>query len=164
MKTENFFNKSRYGRISTKRKFNEEEQDSESSKTVIGNLKKKNKTKLSSLVSNDINENMRNGKLNEYRIGDIVWAKTGKYPVWPAIITNDPELKKFSKSKYRCTFSNNYFDNNSSCFILGENNHSLLHIAYCNDGFKRNWIKVNQISNFFGRNRILIENPKIMVS
>lgn len=94
------FNKSRYGRVSTKRKFNGEEQGAslgESSRTVVRISPKKNKSKLS--VSNDVLVNVQNGKLNEYSLGDIVLAKVGKYPVWPGIIINDPESNIFSKSK-----------------------------------------------------------------
>lgn len=160
------FNKSRYGRVSTKRKFNEEEPSAslgESSQTANKTLPKKNKSKLSSSVSNNTIINARNGKLNEYSLADIVWAKTGKYPVWPGIIINDPESNKFSKSKF-VNIKNKYFNINNLCYTLAENNFPMLHISYCNDGFKRNWIKVNQISTFFGKNTILNENPKLMVS
>lgn len=161
------FNKSRYGRVSTKRKFNEEEQGTssgESSQTASKTLPKKNRSKLSSSVSNNILINVRNGKLNEYNLGDIVWAKTGKYPVWPGIIINDPESNKFSKSK--CVdenIKNIYFYFYYLCYISEENNIPMLHISYCNDGFKRNWIKVHQILKFFGKQKILNEIPKIMV-
>lgn len=97
------FNKSRYGRVSTKRKFSEEEQDvslGESSQIAIRISPKKNKSKISSSVSNNILVNAQNGKLNEYSLGDIVWAKIGKFPVWPGIIINDPESNTFSKSKF----------------------------------------------------------------
>ncbi|XP_022180883.1 probable methylthioribulose-1-phosphate dehydratase isoform X2 [Myzus persicae] len=109
--------KSRYGRISNKRKFNEE-------------------LDLSLASVND----MSNGKRNVFNVGDMVWAKTGKYPVWPGIVITDPETNKFSKN---------------------ENMIPMLHIYYCNDAYKRNWIKMKQISKFTGKEEILTEIPKI---
>jgi len=40
----------------------------------------------------------------------------------------------------------------------------MLHIYYCNDAYKRNWIKMKQISKFSGKEEILAEIPKILVS
>jgi hypothetical protein len=31
-------------------------------------------------------------QIENYNIGDIVWAKIGKYPYWPSIVCNDPTL------------------------------------------------------------------------
>lgn len=94
-------NKSRYGRVSTKRKLNEELNSlGESSQTVTGPSPKRNQLQLISSVSNNLHLNMRSGKTNRLSIGDMVWAKTGKYPIWPGIIISDPESNKFSKSKY----------------------------------------------------------------
>lgn len=90
-------NRSRYGRVSTKRKFNEELMG-ESSRTIKDPLPTKN-SNLSLSVSNN-NLNMRSNRTNELTIGDMVWAKTGKYPLWPGIIISDPESNNFSKSKY----------------------------------------------------------------
>ncbi|XP_025198464.1 probable methylthioribulose-1-phosphate dehydratase isoform X2 [Melanaphis sacchari] len=117
MKKAEDLKKSRYGRISNKRNFNEELD--------------------LSLASN----NTSNGKRNVFNIGDMVWAKTGKYPVWPGIVMTDPETNKFSKNK---------------------NMVPMLHIYYCNDAYKRNWIKVKQISKFSGKEEILAEIPKIL--
>lgn len=40
----------------------------------------------------------------------------------------------------------------------------MIHIYYCNDGFKRNWIKIKQIENFSTKENIIQKNPKIIVS
>jgi len=117
MKKNEDLKKSRYGRISNKRKINEELD--------------------LSLASN----NASNGKRNIFNIGDMVWAKTGKYPVWPGIVITDPETNKFLKNK---------------------NMVPMLHIYYCNDAYKRNWIKMKQISKFSGKEEILAENPKLI--
>lgn len=94
--------KSRYGRISTKRKFNEEFDTSlgRSSKTGVTISPKRNKSKLSApSQSNNINSNTSyNNKVNEYAIGDLVWAKPGKYPIWPGIVISDPESNLYYKS------------------------------------------------------------------
>lgn len=91
--------KSRYGRISNKRKFNEELDFSlgESYRKINFILNKKSNGKSSPTAA--IN-NMSNGKRNSYNVGDMVWAKTGKYPVWPGIVITDPETNKFSKSMF----------------------------------------------------------------
>lgn len=89
-------NTSRYGRVSSKKKFSEEFATFlyEPAKTVVNNVSKKNKSN-----SNKMNCNIRNSKVNGFNIGDIILAKVGKYPVWPGIIVNDPESNMFSKSK-----------------------------------------------------------------
>lgn len=40
-----------------------------------------------------------------YKIGDIIWARIGKYPFWPSVVCNDPESRTFIKeySKYFIT-------------------------------------------------------------
>lgn len=95
--------KSRYGRVS-KRKNNDDLIGSSisSSQATVTQPPKKKKPKTTSVSNNNnITSRMRDGKINIYSIGDMVWAKTGKYPIWPAIITNDPSSNKFYKSKYR---------------------------------------------------------------
>jgi len=91
--------KSRYGRISNKRKFNEELDLSlgESYRKINFILNKKSNGKSSPTAAID---NMSNGKRNSFNVGDMVWAKTGKYPVWPGIVITDPETNKFSKSMF----------------------------------------------------------------
>lgn len=39
-------------------------------------------------------------KLNEYSIGDIVWAMTDQDPVWPGIVVSDPETNIYYKSYF----------------------------------------------------------------
>lgn len=109
--------KNRYGRVSNKRKFNEEL-----------NL---------SLVLNNSN----NGQKNGFTIGDMVWAKTGKYPLWPGIVIMDPETNKFTRNN---------------------NMVPMLHIYYCNDSHRRNWIRVKQVIKFTSKEIILAENPKLL--
>lgn len=38
--------------------------------------------------------------VKDHEIGDIVWAKLGKFPFWPSIVCLDPKSKIFIKSKY----------------------------------------------------------------
>ncbi|XP_060879667.1 methylthioribulose-1-phosphate dehydratase isoform X2 [Metopolophium dirhodum] len=139
MKKAEDLKKSRYGRISNKRRYNEELDLSlgESYRKINFILTKKSNGKSSPTAA--IN-NMSNGKRNIFNVGDMVWAKTGKYPVWPGIVITDPETNKFSKN---------------------ENMVPMLHIYYCNDAYKRNWIKMKQISKFSGKEEILTEIPKI---
>lgn len=49
-------------------------------------------------------------------------------------------------------------------YFLDENNITMLHIYYCNDAYKRNWIKMKQIFEFSTKNKILMEFPKTSVS
>jgi len=85
MKKAEDLKKSRYGRISNKRKFDEELNLSlgESYRKINFILTKKSNGKSSPTVTNNNMNN--NGKRNTYNVGDMVWAKTGKYPVWPGI-------------------------------------------------------------------------------
>lgn len=73
--------------------------------SVVDVLLKRNKSKLSSSVSNNIYKKKYDVKVNGFGTGDLVWAKMGKYPVWPGIIIEDPESNTFSKSKHKL-FSN----------------------------------------------------------
>lgn len=97
-------NKSRYGRVSTKRKYDEEfatalKESCDNIHLALGLSPKKNSS--SSVVNFT---NMRNGKIDGFSVGDIVWAKTGKYPIWPGIIISDPVLHKFHKSNYELIY------------------------------------------------------------
>jgi len=40
----------------------------------------------------------------------------------------------------------------------------MLHIYYCNDAHRRNWIKLKQIIKFSSKEEIVAENPKLLVS
>lgn len=75
--------------------------------SVVDVLLKRNKSKLSSSVSNNIHTK-NDVKVNGFGIGDLVWAKMGKYPVWPGIIIEDPESNIFSKSKLVLNWCINY--------------------------------------------------------
>lgn len=34
---------------------------------------------------------------NTYQIGDLVWAKIGKFPLWPGIVCMDPDSNTYIK-------------------------------------------------------------------
>lgn len=94
--------KSRFGcRKVKKRKYYEEFETylGKSSRTVVGSSKKKKKTVISSTVLNNNHTNELNIEANKFGIGDMVWAKIGKYPLWPGIVINDPKTNIFFKSK-----------------------------------------------------------------
>lgn len=38
-----------------------------------------------------------NEKKRDFEIGDIVWAKIGRYPFWPSIVCIDPETNVYIK-------------------------------------------------------------------
>lgn len=40
-------------------------------------------------------------KKNDFEIGDIVWAKIGRYPFWPSIVCMDPETNVYIKGSLR---------------------------------------------------------------
>lgn len=44
-------------------------------------------------VSNSSIQKSNNG----FKIGDIVWSKIGRYPFWPSIICNDPEINVYTR-------------------------------------------------------------------
>jgi len=100
MKKAEDLKKSRYGRVANKRQFNEELDLSlgESYRKINFILTKKSNGKSSPTAANN---NMSNGKRNIFNVGDMVWAKTGKYPVWPGIVITDPETNKFYKSMFK---------------------------------------------------------------
>jgi len=49
-------------------------------------------------------------------------------------------------------------------YVLDNNMVPMLHIYYCNDAHRRNWIKIKQIIKFSSKEEILAENPKLLVS
>lgn len=113
-KSNDILHKNRYNREATTKKCFEGNQisSSDSSRSAIRVLPKRTRSnKLSTSVPKCIlNCSLRKGTTNGLSIGDIVWAKTGKYPIWPGIITSDPETKTFSKSKYLYYFQYNVFE------------------------------------------------------
>lgn len=69
--------------------------------------------------------------------------------------------------KYYTRFNNKTINNRSYIicdFILDENDVYMFHIHYCNDAYKRNWIKVNQLTEFVNKSSIYNEFPKLLVS
>lgn len=88
----------RSGRLSTsKRKLIEELNDVEVSigpkKTKVKKFEAKKVSTRNSLNKNNID------KVNQLEVGDIVLGKTGKFPLWPGIVTSDPDSDKIIKSK-----------------------------------------------------------------
>lgn len=91
----------RCGRVSTKRKHMEESNNSE-----VSTMPKRNKVSSKGIkdpakqvsIRNSMNKNY--DRVNKFGVGDMVLAKTGKYPVWPGIVINDPELNLIIKSNY----------------------------------------------------------------
>jgi len=71
-------------------------------------------------VANTVSKSWSNCEKNEeYKIGDIIFAKLGKNPFWPSIVCLDPQLKIYIKpslSKYfTFAFLNNC--NNNMDFV-----------------------------------------------
>jgi len=49
-------------------------------------------------VDNSLLENsITSGECKNFKVGDIIWAKIGKYPFWPSVICIDPQSKIFIK-------------------------------------------------------------------
>lgn len=40
--------------------------------------------------------------IEDYKIGDIIWAKLGKYPYWPSVVCADPDSKIYIKGTNLC--------------------------------------------------------------
>lgn len=101
-KSNDILRKSRYGRATINKKFIDENQTSSRnlSRSVNGVLPKRTRPKNLSTSVSKSTINFKLGATNGFGIGDIVWAKMGKYPIWPGIISSDPESNNFSKSKY----------------------------------------------------------------
>lgn len=95
---------SRYGRVSAKKQHGEDFQTVFKKSTKVNKIHKTLAltTKADSSLSVSNHSSVRNTKArkNDYSVGDLVWAKIGKYPVWPGIIISDPESNKTFKSKY----------------------------------------------------------------
>lgn len=94
--------KSRYGRVSTKKRFDEEFENAlkESCDNIHRALGASSKKNISLPSTNNKQIHKINSLVNAFHVGDIVWAKTGKYPFWPGIVTEDPRTNEFSKSMY----------------------------------------------------------------
>ncbi|VVC28087.1 Hypothetical protein CINCED_3A006750 [Cinara cedri] len=73
-----------------------------------------------------------------YTIGDIVWAKIGKYPYWPSIVCSDPKSKNYLKGSL-------------------EKNKFSLHVRFCNDKGRRSWSKT--IENYSGKDDLVLKYP-----
>ncbi|XP_015369932.1 PREDICTED: histone-lysine N-methyltransferase, H3 lysine-36 and H4 lysine-20 specific-like [Diuraphis noxia] len=74
-------------------------------------------------------------QFEDYKIGDIVWAKIGKYPYWPSIVCVDPTLNIHYKEKKRF----------------------LLHVRFCNDKGRRSWATTTE--NYYGKHELLSKYP-----
>ncbi|XP_026815267.1 histone-lysine N-methyltransferase NSD3-like isoform X2 [Rhopalosiphum maidis] len=78
-------------------------------------------------------------QIENYNIGDIVWAKIGKYPYWPSIVCNDPTLNIHYKEKKRF----------------------LLHVRFCNDKGRRSW--ATTIEKYHGKSALLSKYPNCTI-
>ncbi|XP_022183535.1 probable histone-lysine N-methyltransferase Mes-4 isoform X2 [Myzus persicae] len=74
-------------------------------------------------------------QIEDYKIGDIVWAKIGKYPYWPSIICVDPTLNIHYKEKKRF----------------------LWHVRFCNDKGRRSWATTTE--SYYGKCELLSKYP-----
>lgn len=97
-------NKSRYGRVSTKKSYEEEfanalKKSCDEITQALGASPKRNNSS-SSTNNNKPNKHNIKSKVKGYSLGDLVWAKSGKFPIWPGIIINEPESQIYSKSKF----------------------------------------------------------------
>lgn len=53
---------------------------------------------ISKTGTNKINPKNNSTNLsNTYQIGDLVWAKIGKFPLWPSIVCMDPDSNTYIK-------------------------------------------------------------------
>ncbi|KAE9529094.1 hypothetical protein AGLY_012048 [Aphis glycines] len=80
-----------------------------------------------------------NEKKNNFEIGDIVWAKIGKYPFWPSIVCIDPDTNTYLKGSLE----------NKKTFSL--------HVRFCNDNGRRSWAKV--VEMYDGKDKLLEKHP-----
>ncbi|XP_050438298.1 histone-lysine N-methyltransferase NSD2-like isoform X2 [Adelges cooleyi] len=80
----------------------------------------------------------------DYKVGDVVWAKIGRYPYWPSVICLEPNSNKYYKqySKLR----------KSLC----------IHVRFCNDNGRRSWVRV--IEKYLGKDELLIKYPTCLAS
>jgi len=76
---------------------------------------------------------------DDFKVGDIVWAKIGKYPYWPSVICIDPESKLFVKEVKR---------------------KKMLHVRFCNDKGRRSWTKI--MENYCGKSNLLLKHPNCL--
>ncbi|XP_050428215.1 histone-lysine N-methyltransferase NSD2-like isoform X2 [Adelges cooleyi] len=79
-----------------------------------------------------------------YKIGDIVWAKIGRYPFWPSVICVDPSSKIHYKE---CT---------------GFKKSVCIHVRFCNDHGRRSWVRT--IEKYFGKDALLTKHPSCTAS
>lgn len=63
--------------------------------TMAKSLQKK---VISKTGTNEVDlKNNSTNLLSTYQIGDLVWAKIGKYPLWPSIVCIDPDTNTYIK-------------------------------------------------------------------
>lgn len=101
-------NTSRYGRKLPTKKYNDEIEIAlkESISKIDSMLfpRSTTSTKSSSSLSVSNNTSVRNCTSKktttcDFSVGDLVWAKMGKYPIWPGIVINHPGLNMIYISK-----------------------------------------------------------------
>ncbi|XP_025191298.1 histone-lysine N-methyltransferase NSD3-like isoform X2 [Melanaphis sacchari] len=81
-------------------------------------------------------------KIHDFEVGDIVWAKIGKYPFWPSIVCIDPETNIHIKGTPQ----------NKRKFSL--------HVRFCNDQGRRSWAKIVEMYN--GKDKLLTDHPNCL--
>lgn len=67
-----------------------------------------------------------------YKIGNLVWAKIWQYPYWPSIVCNESPLLWNSH-------------------IKETKNDIWIHVRFCNDNGSRSWIKANLLVTYSGK-------------
>uniref|UniRef100_A0A2S2NQX5 Histone-lysine N-methyltransferase NSD3 n=1 Tax=Schizaphis graminum TaxID=13262 RepID=A0A2S2NQX5_SCHGA len=80
-----------------------------------------------------------NENKNDFEIGDIVWAKIGRYPFWPSMVCVDPDTNIHIKGSLK----------NKRKFSL--------HVRFCNDHGRRSWAKT--VEMFDGKDKLLSKHP-----
>ncbi|XP_026817653.1 histone-lysine N-methyltransferase NSD3-like [Rhopalosiphum maidis] len=114
--------------------------------TDTSNLDDKSKSlsKESSVIQTESIENAKhetstNENKYDFEIGDIVWAKIGRYPFWPSMVCVDPDTNIHIKGSLE----------NKRKFSL--------HVRFCNDHGRRSWAKTVEI--FDGKDKLLSKHP-----
>ncbi|XP_050534604.1 histone-lysine N-methyltransferase NSD3 isoform X3 [Daktulosphaira vitifoliae] len=79
---------------------------------------------------------------NNFNIGDVVWAKIGKYPFWPSVVCYDPNQKIYYKESKKVK---KYFE---------------LHVRFCNDQGRRSWAKT--VEKYLGKEALLKKYPSCL--
>ncbi|XP_025406749.1 uncharacterized protein LOC112680773 isoform X2 [Sipha flava] len=104
--------------------------DTENKLTPFHNHDSLNDAEVDSIIDKSIinNQNL------DYKIGDIVWARIGKYPFWPSVVCVDPTSNTYIKDKK-----------------------FMIHVRFCNDKGRRSWTRF--VEKFLGKNEFFLKYP-----